>query len=75
MLMQSVIGNRKEWELSSHFCQAEVENNHSNAFLKGVKGKHIMHNIKKKKRLHLVSGNTGDVYLDFLDKVTEPFRS
>lgn len=45
MVMLSVIGNRKEWKLSSHFCQAEVENRHNSAFIKGVKEKQIIHNI------------------------------
>lgn len=45
ILMLSVIGNSKEWELSSHFCQTEVENNHNSAVIKGEKDKQIMHNI------------------------------
>lgn len=45
ILMLSVMGNSKEWELFSLFCQTEVENNHNSAVLKGEKDKQIMHNI------------------------------
>lgn len=45
IFMLSVIGSSKEWELSSHFCQTEVENNHNSAVIKGEKDKQIMHSI------------------------------
>ena len=45
IFMLSVIGSSKEWELSSHFCQTEVENNHSSAVIKGEKDKQIMRSI------------------------------
>lgn len=58
MIALSVIGNKKR-ELSSHFCQVEVENNRDGAFIKGKKEKQITHKILKS--LHLVSRDIGTI--------------
>lgn len=58
MIMLSVIGNRKERELSSHFCQVEVENNHNSAFMKG----------KEEKQSHIIILNYFTLLLEILGK-------
>lgn len=45
MIMLTVLGNRREWKCSSHFCQVEVENCHNTAFIEGEK--QITHEIFK----------------------------
>lgn len=58
MIMLSVTGNGKEWELYSHFCQVEVENNHSGAFMKG----------KEEKQLHIKVLNYFTLFLGIWGK-------
>jgi hypothetical protein len=39
MMMLSITGNEKGWELSSHLCQVRVENHHNGTSITGLKKK------------------------------------